>query len=37
MPYKYVPREVKYQRALAKRTYRIMNYGQYVAIHKGQM
>ena len=33
----YVPREVKNLRALAKRTSRIMKYGQDVAIQKGQM
>ena len=33
----YVPHEVKNQRTLAKRTSRIMKYGQDVAIQKGQM
>ena len=32
-----VPYEVKYQRASAKKTSRIMKYGQDVAIQKGQM
>ena len=33
----FVPREVKNQRALVKRTSRIKKYGQDVAIQKGQM
>ena len=33
----YLHHEVKNQRALAKRTSRIMKYGQDVAIQKGQM
>ena len=33
----YVPHEVKIQRALVKRTSRIMKYGQDVTIQKGQM
>ena len=33
----YVPHEVKNQRTLAKRTSRIMKYGQDVEIRQGQM
>ena len=33
----HVPHEVKNQRALVKRTFQIMKYGQDVAIQKGQM
>ena len=33
----YVPHEVKNQRALVKKTSRIMKYGQDVAIQKGHM
>ena len=33
----YVPNEVKYQRAIAKRTSQVMKYGQDVIIQNGKM